>query len=73
MTIRHNGVSMKDKLFGFVGKHPIWVILISLSIAIAAALGAQKLIFKNDYRVFFGKDNPQLVAYESMQKVYTHE
>jgi len=61
---------MKDKLFGFVGKHPIWVILISLSIAIAAALGAQKLIFKNDYRVFFGKDNPQLVAYESMQKIY---
>ncbi|MCO4798502.1 MAG: MMPL family transporter, partial [Colwelliaceae bacterium] len=61
---------MKDKLFSFVGKHPLWVILVSLSIAIIATMGAQNLIFKNDYRVFFGKDNPQLVAYESMQKVY---
>ena len=61
---------MKEKLFSFVGKHPFWVILVSLSIAIIATMGAQNLIFKNDYRVFFGKDNPQLVAYESMQKVY---
>jgi len=61
---------MKDKLFGFIGKHPIWVILVSLSFAIIAASGAQNLAFKSDYRVFFGDDNPQLVAYESMQKIY---
>jgi predicted RND superfamily exporter protein len=62
---------MKDKLFGFFEKHPIWVILVSLSIAFFAASGAQNLVFKSDYRVFFGEDNPQLVAYESMQKVYS--
>ncbi|NMP30603.1 MMPL family transporter [Thalassotalea sp. M1531] len=61
---------MKDKLFGFVGKHPVWVILVSLSFAFFAASGAQNLIFKSDYRVFFGEDNPQLVAYESMQNIY---
>lgn len=61
---------MKDKLFGFVGKHPIWVILVSLSFAILAATGAKNLVFESDYRIFFGKDNPQLVAYESMQNVY---
>lgn len=71
MTIRHNGEIMKDKLFGFVGKHPIWVILVSLSLALFAASGAQNLVFKSDYRVFFGDDNPQLVAYESMQNVYS--
>ncbi len=71
MTIRHNGETMKDKLFGFFEKHPIWVILVSLSIAFFAASGAQNLVFKSDYRVFFGEDNPQLVAYESMQKVYS--
>ena len=70
VTIRHNGANMKDKLFGFVGKHPLWVILASLSFAILAASGAQNLTFKSDYRVFFGDDNPQLVAYESMQKIY---
>lgn len=62
---------MKNKLFGFFEKHPIWVILVSLSIAFFAASGAQNLVFKSDYRVFFGEDNPQLVAYESMQKVYS--
>ncbi|MCO7186829.1 MULTISPECIES: MMPL family transporter [unclassified Pseudoalteromonas] len=62
---------MKDKLFGFVGKHPFWVILVSLTLAFLAASGAQNLVFKSDYRVFFGKDNPQLVAYESMQNIYS--
>ena len=62
---------MKNKFFGFVDKHPIWVILAFLTFAVVAASGAQKLVFKSDYRVFFGPDNPQLVAYESMQKIYT--
>lgn len=62
---------MKDKLFGFVQRRPIWVILVSLSLAFIAAFGAQKLVFDSDYRVFFGEDNPQLVAYESMQNVYS--
>ncbi|GAA3936308.1 efflux RND transporter permease subunit [Litoribacillus peritrichatus] len=62
---------MKDKIFDFVGKHPIWVILVSLILVFTAASGAQHLVFKSDYRVFFGEDNPQLIAFESMQKVYT--
>jgi predicted RND superfamily exporter protein len=70
MTFRHNGGKMKDKLFSFMGKHPIWVILVCLTFAVLAAAGAQKLVFKSDYRVFFGDENPQLVAYESMQKIY---
>jgi len=35
-----------------------------------AGMGAQKLEFKNDYRVFFSEENPQLTAFESMQKIY---
>ena len=61
---------MRDKLYGFIGKHPIWVILACLTFAIVAAAGAQNLVFKSDYRVFFGEENPQLTAFESMQKVY---
>ena len=63
---------MRDKLYGFVGKHPIWVILACIAFAVAAATGAQKLEFKNDYRVFFGEENPQLTAFESMQKMHTN-
>jgi len=62
---------MRDKLYGFVGKHPLWVILVCISFAVAAGAGAQKLVFKNDYRIFFGEENPQLTAFEAMQKVYS--
>ncbi|NQZ11009.1 MAG: MMPL family transporter [Algicola sp.] len=61
---------MNEKFFGFIHKHPVWTILFSLLLAFAAAGGAQKLSFKSDYRIFFSEDDPQLVAYESMQKIY---
>lgn len=61
---------MRDKLYSFVGKYPIWVILACITFMVVAGAGAQKLVFKNDYRVFFGEENPQLTAFESMQKIY---
>lgn len=62
---------MKDKLYSLIGKHPIWVILVCITFVMIAGMGAQKLEFKNDYRVFFSEENPQLTAFESMQKVYS--
>ena len=62
---------MRERLFGFVAKYPIWIILTTLTFTILAASGAQKLVFKGDYRVFFGEDNPQLLAFEAMQNVYS--
>lgn len=61
---------MRDKLNDFVQKYPIWVILVTITLVVFASAGAQNLAFKNDYRIFFGKENPQLTAFESMQKVY---
>ena len=61
---------MRNKLYNFVGKNPFWVILICLTFTALAGMGAQKLEFKNDYRVFFSEENPQLTAFESMQKIY---
>lgn len=61
---------MRDKLFGLVGKHPVWVVLMCLVIAFITAVGAKNLVFRSDFQTFFDKDNPQLVAYELMQKVY---
>ncbi len=61
---------MRDKIFQMTARHPVWVILVCLTFAFLAAAGAQKLVFKSDYRVFFGDSNPQLMAYESMQKIY---
>lgn len=49
------------------------VIAFSLMVAIGTASGAQFLGFATDYRVFFSDDNPQLQAYEELQKVYVRD
>ena len=61
---------MKNRFFEFINKHPIWVIVMSITFAVVAASGASNLVFKSDYRVFFGEDNPELNAFESMQNIY---
>jgi predicted RND superfamily exporter protein len=62
---------MKERFFNFVLDRPLIVLLASLIFVMAAATGAQHLVFKSDYRVFFSDENPQLVAFESMQQVYS--
>ncbi len=58
-----------------LGKNVIrfrWLILIgSIVLAMAAGSGGRFLGFSTDYRVFFGKDNPQLQAFENLQNTYT--
>ena len=61
---------MKDKFFGLMLRHQWLVLIATLLLAVVAAMGAQHLVFKSDYRVFFGADNPQRMAFESMQAVY---
>ena len=46
------------------------VVLASIALVFAAAYGGQFLGFSNDYRMFFGEDNPQLIAFEKMQRTF---
>jgi len=46
-------------------------IIFSVIVTLLLASGGRFLIFTNDYRVFFGPDNPQLVAFEELQETYT--
>lgn len=51
-----------------------WYILAaSLLLVMGLGSGAQHLTFNNDYRVFFGEDNPQLKAFDDMQATYTKD
>jgi len=61
---------VRDKFIGLIVKHPMLVILAFLSFTFLAASGAQNLVFKSDYRIFFDEDNPELLAYDSIQKIY---
>jgi hypothetical protein len=49
-----------------------WAVLaFSLIAAMVLASGASRLNFIDEYRVFFGEDNPQLVAFDAVQEIYT--
>jgi predicted RND superfamily exporter protein len=47
------------------------VLLLSIVVAAVAASGIRYIYFDSDYRAFFGKHNPQLRAFETLQNTYT--
>lgn len=54
-----------------ITKYRWWAILFSLAVVFGLGAGIKNLTFTNDYRVFFGPDNPQLVAFEGLQDTYS--
>ncbi|MGD2053175.1 MAG: MMPL family transporter, partial [Gammaproteobacteria bacterium] len=46
------------------------VVLLTIAVVMIAGYGGQRLGFSNDYRMFFGPDNPQLLAFEKMQNTF---
>ncbi len=67
---------MKDqnwtvKLSALVTRYPWWVVVFSLLWVAGLSVGAKNLEFKSDYRVYFSKDNPQLLAFEAIQDTYS--
>ena len=52
-------------------RYPKAVLLTAFLLIVAAALGAQSLYFRGDYKVFFASDNPQLQAFEQMQNSFS--
>lgn len=47
------------------------VLLLSIGSIVLLATGAQRLELQQNYRIFFGPNNPQLVAFESLEAIYT--
>ena len=65
-------ISSSDNSYGeFLLRHRFVALFILLLATFGLSSGAQFLYFDNDYRVFFGKDNPQLKAFEKVQQTYT--
>jgi predicted RND superfamily exporter protein len=48
-----------------------FVVLTILFLTLISASGVRYLDFATDYRVFFSEDNPQLLAFDELQNVYT--
>ena len=47
------------------------IILATIASVLFLASGGRFLEFTNNYRVFFSKENPQLLAFENLQDTYT--
>jgi hypothetical protein len=56
---------------GWLVQHRTALAIASLVVAVLAASGMRFLTFTNDYRAFFSTDNPQLLAFEALEKTYT--
>ncbi len=51
-----------------------WAVIVgALLLVVATASGARFLTMTTDYRVWFSSENPQLQAYEELQKIYTQD
>ncbi len=49
-----------------------WLVLLAtVVLVLVIASGGRFLVFENDYRIFFSKENPQLNAFEALQDTYT--
>ncbi len=50
-----------------------WLVVIGSLVAVAAAgYGLRNFAFTADYKVYFGKDNPELITFEKFEKTYTN-
>ena len=61
---------MTKRYAEFILRHKGKTVILSMLWILAMATGLQHVAFTNDYRVFFGADNPQLLAFENLQDTY---
>ncbi len=62
---------MAKQFAEFIIRFKWLTVLFTLFWVMLMGAGAQYLTFTNDYRVFFGEDNPQLLAFENIQDTYS--
>ena len=64
-------MSTTDAIAAWLLRHRYPLAILSLLFALLTASGAQKLVFENDYKLFFRDTDPHLVAHEKMEETYT--
>lgn len=71
----NNRISKTDRialaLADFVIRNPWKVLFVMVVLVLALATGIRDLAFATNYRVFFGKQNPELMEFSHFQQTYT--
>lgn len=64
---------MLNKYVDWIVRWPWLVIMMTVVLMATAGYGVRYVQFKNDYRMFFSEDNPQLQVFEALEKTYTRD
>ena len=65
--------SLEKRTAKFLIKNKNRLALISTLLFIIFSLGLPELYFDSSYRAYFSEKNPELISFESMEKIYTKE
>lgn len=57
-------------LVDWLVKHPWWSMFYATLLLVLLSAGVINLSVSTDFRVFFGKDNPELVAFNTIERTY---
>jgi len=69
--MKENGSNLVTNYILSVIRYRWLVLLTTLLVVAGLGFGAQHLRLSQDYRVFFGKDNPDLLAFDAVEDIYT--
>lgn len=63
-------LNMLERYTNYLINHYKFIVLISLCFVLALGIGMKNLTTTSDFRIYFSEDNPQLVAFETLEKTY---
>lgn len=61
---------MIERLTWWIVRHPWLVVLTTITLVVASAIGAKNIKLNADYRAFFSSENPHLTAFDNLQDQY---
>jgi len=64
---------MLENYIRWIITHAKWLATLSVLTLLALSYGVTNLTFTSDFRAYFGPENPQLLAFESMEKTFSKQ
>ncbi len=64
---------MLENYIRWIIAHAKWLATLSVLTLLALSYGVTNLTFTSDFRAYFGPENPQLLAFENMEKVFSKQ
>jgi hypothetical protein len=64
---------MLEKYIRWIIAYGKWITALMALAVLVISFGASKLTFTSDFRTYFGPENPQLLAFEKMEKTFSKQ